>query len=209
MDERTIRILQDYRDKCYISDILCTMNCDYYKKMRQIINIPLILSSTVMSIMNSSTFPENDLKIANITLNAATSLLLSLIGNFRIVEKASSFRNSGLKFNKLCHLIEDKLMNEDEVTNETIRQIILDYDNIYESLEFSYSTRSKDKCKKRFFGKRTLPNVLNCEIDFSNANVPRSTPSTAKPPNDLFCAKEPAIFANQNKPVTVDINIQE
>ena len=57
MDERTIRILQDYRDKCYISDILCTMNCDYYKKMRQIINIPLILSSTVMSIMNSSTFP--------------------------------------------------------------------------------------------------------------------------------------------------------
>jgi hypothetical protein len=209
MDERTIRILQDYRDKCYVSDILCTMNCDYYKKIRQIINIPLILSSTVMSIMNSSTFPENDLKIANITLNACTSLLLSLIGNFRIVEKAGSFRNSGLKFNKLCHLIEDKLMNQDEVTNETIRQIILDYDNIYESLEFSYSTRSKDKCKKRFVGKRTLPNVLNCEIDFSNANVPRSTPSVSKVPHDLFCAKEPVVFANPNKPVTVDINIEE
>ena len=208
MDDKSIRILQDYRDKCYVSNILCEMNCDFYRKVRQIVNIPLILSSTIMGIMNSSSFPENDLKIANIVLNASTSLLLSLIGNFKVAEKVSSFRNSALKFNKLCHFIEDKLMNEDDITNETVRQVIIDYDNIYESLEFSFSGRSKEKCKQRFGGKRTLPNILNCEIDFKRPKTPLRKSSVVEK-NDLFCVEEPVVFVKEenDKDIRVQVDL--
>lgn len=211
IDDSTVRILQDYRDKCYVSNILCVMNCEYYKTIRQLINIPLILSSTIMSIMNSSTVPENDLKIANIVLNASTSLLLSLIGNFKIVEKTSAFRNSAHKFNKLCHLIEDKLMIGENITNETVRQIIIDYDNINESLEFSFTNRSKDKCKKRFGGKRTLPNILNCEIDFNDPNADRrkyTIKEIRQSPKDLFSEEKPGVFVDNNKVLASDISIQ-
>ena len=97
MNDKAKKTLQDYRDKAYISNIMCELSCEFYTLIRQIINVPLILSSSIMTVMNSWSFNENELKIANIVLNASTSLLLSLTGNFRISEKIGSFRALGLK----------------------------------------------------------------------------------------------------------------
>ena len=52
-----------------------------------------------------------------------------------------------------------------------VRQIIADYDNLHENLEFSYPIHIKNKIKNKYYGKRTLPNILNCEIDFNEKNV--------------------------------------
>lgn len=173
MNSRYIKILQDYRDRAYVSNILCELSCDFFTVLRQIINIPLILTSSVMSIMNSSPLPERDLKIANIVLNALTALLLSLMGNFRVVEKVGSFKQNGTKFIKLCHKIEDILGNEEEqeLTYDIIEQIVLDYDSIHENLEFSYPKHIKTKVKNKYINNRTLPNILNCEIDFNKELV--------------------------------------
>ena len=178
MNERTVKTLQDYRDKSYVSNIMCELSCEFYTLIRQIINIPLILSSSVMTIINSWTFDENDLKISNIILNASTALLLSLSGNFRISEKIGSFRALGLKYNKLCHLIEDHLANSIDVIDckDMTRQIIAEYDALNESLEFTYPSHIKTKCKRKFYGKRCLPNILNCEIDFTDSANSANSP---------------------------------
>ena len=98
-----IKILQEYRDKSYICNILCQKSYDFNNILKQMINIPLILSSAVMGVLNSNSFNPEDLQIANIILNTSTGLILSLIGNFKITEKVADFKNNAIKFNKLCH----------------------------------------------------------------------------------------------------------
>jgi hypothetical protein len=56
-----------------------------------------------MSIINSS-FDPHDMQIVNVVINACTALLIGLINNFKIVEKAANFRDVSLKFLKLQHL---------------------------------------------------------------------------------------------------------
>ena len=74
------------------------------------VNIPLILSSSVMTILNSlSEINSTDMKYANIILNATTATILSLIGNFKISEQETNFKTIGVKMNKLTHRIEDIL----------------------------------------------------------------------------------------------------
>jgi hypothetical protein len=59
-----------------------------------------------------------------------------LIGNFKFVEKQNNFHNNGLKFNRLCHKIEDALANDiNNITIEKIREYIEEYDTLNENLE--------------------------------------------------------------------------
>ena len=76
-----IKLLESYRDKAYITSILCSQSVEHFSFLRSIVNIPLILSSSTMTVLNSmSEGSENNMKYANIVLNAWTSLILSLAG---------------------------------------------------------------------------------------------------------------------------------
>ena len=163
-----IKLLESYRDKSYITSILCSQSAEHFSLLRSIVNIPLILSSSVMGIMNSiDEGTNNNLKICNIVLNAWTSLILSLVGNFKLPEQATNFSQLQLKFNKLCHQIEDRLSIDLENTNiEHIRAIINDYDALYEQLDYAFPNFIKNRIKKIYSGKKVLPNILNCEISF-------------------------------------------
>lgn len=163
-----IKLLQSYRDKSYVTSILCAQTGEFYSFIRSMINVPLILSSSVMTIMNSlSNDNTNDMKYANIGLNATTSLILTLIGNFKLAEKVTNFKNIEIKMNKLCHSIEDKLTNDLENTStENIRQIINEYDSLNEQLDYPFIGFIKNRVKRTYLGKKTLPNILNCELTF-------------------------------------------
>jgi hypothetical protein len=163
-----IKLLESYRDKAYITSILCSQSAEHFSFLRSIINIPLILSSSTMTVLNSlSESNDNKMKFANIVLNAWTSLILSLVGNFKLPEQATNFAQLQLKFNKLCHQIEDRLSIDLENTNiEHIRAIINDYDALYEQLDYSFPNFIKNRVKKVYAGKKVLPNILNCELSF-------------------------------------------
>jgi hypothetical protein len=165
-----IKLLQSYRDKSYVTSILCSQTGEFYSFIRSMINVPLILSSSVMTILNSmSNDNSNDMKYANIALNATTSLILTLIGNFKLAEKVTNFKNIEIKMNKLCHSIEDKLTNDLENTNtENIRQIINEYDTLNEQLDYPFIGFIKNRVKRTYIGKKTLPNILNCQEIFTN-----------------------------------------
>jgi hypothetical protein len=77
-----IILLESYRDKAYVSNILCTETSNFYSFIKNLVNIPLILSSSIMTILNSSDFDPHPMRVPNIILNASTGLILSLINNY-------------------------------------------------------------------------------------------------------------------------------
>ena len=166
-----IKLLESYRDKDYITSILCSQSAEHFSFLRSIVNIPLILSSSVMGIMNSlDEGNNNNMKICNICLNAWTSLILSLVGNFKLPEQATNFSQIQVKMNKLTHQIEDKLSIDLESCKiEDIRHFISEYDALYEQLDYSFPGFIKNRVKKAYSGKKVLPNILNCELTFTPA----------------------------------------
>ena len=169
-----IKLLQSYRDKSYVTSILCSQTGEFYSFIRSMINVPLICFSSVVTIFNvmSNESSTVELKYANIGLNATTSLILTLIGNFKLAEKVTNFKNIEIKMNKLCHSIEDKLTNDLENTStENIRQIINEYDTLNEQLDYPFIGFIKNRVKRTYMGKKALPNILNCEIAFVNVEV--------------------------------------
>jgi len=162
-----VKLLESYRDKAYITSILCAQSSEHFSFLRSMVNLPLIISSSVMTVLNSMSDNSNEMKYANIVLNTWTSLILSIIGNFKLTEQATNFKQIEIKMNKLTHKIEDFLSIDLENTKiEDIRTIINEYDSLNESLDFTYPNFIKNRVKKIYSGKKTLPNILNCEISF-------------------------------------------
>ena len=162
-----VKLLESYRDKAYITSILCAQSSEHFSFLRSMVNLPLIISSSVMTVLNSMSDNSNEMKYANIVLNTWTSLILSIIGNFKLTEQATNFKQIEIKMNKLTHKIEDFLSIDLESTKiEDIRAIINEYDSLNESLDFTYPNFIKNRVKKIYSGKKTLPNILNCEISF-------------------------------------------
>ena len=169
-----IQLLKIYQDKAYVSAILCDKSSNYYSLLKNIFNVPLILASSLMSILNSSQIEENKLKYINIIVNALTALILSLANNFKFQERATNFKTQGNKFNKLVHSIEDNLVNElNNITTDTLRNFITTYDNINENIDFDFPYHIKQDVRRFFLNQRVLPNILNCERTGAS---PLSTP---------------------------------
>ena len=92
-----VKLLQGYRDKSYILSVLCSENSEFYSFIRSLINIPLILSSSVMTVLNSyNKINSDDLQISNIVLNASTALILSFSSSMKLNEKIINKKPSDL-----------------------------------------------------------------------------------------------------------------
>jgi len=166
-----IKLLEGYRDKAYITAILCSQSSEHFSFLKSLINVPLILSSSVMTVLNSMSDNTNEMKYANIILNCWTSLILSLVGNFKLTEQMTNFKMVEIKQNKLTHKIEDLLSLDLESTKiEDIRLIINEYDVLNESLDYPFPNFIKNRVKNIYKDKKTLPNTLNCELSFIKVN---------------------------------------
>lgn len=171
-------ILKEYRDKTHIYQILTTKTNEYYSQIKQVINIPLIISSSIMTICNSGSFEPEMMKIPNIVINALTALLISLINNYKIIEKQQTFRNLSIKYMTLLHDIEDKLANDDNLEPDEVRTIIKQYDDLITQTEYIIPARIKNKVKNLYQGKMYLPVILNGDSPTpsrQSSNAPEAT----------------------------------
>ncbi len=172
--------MEKYRDQSYVLSILYQRHSNFYNTIKNIINLPLIITSSLMSIINSN-FQAEDLKIINITVNCLMALLLSLMNNFKIDIKAQIFHNLSQKMNRLCHKIESVLSDNIEgITSDMIEGFINEYDNLNESLEFGLIDYINNKVKDLYKDVKTLPSSLNCIGSFvaDSATCPnRGVPS--------------------------------
>ena len=163
--DQQLELLKQYKDKSYINSLLAEQSYDYYNFVKNIINIPLILCNTIMVIINSIITDQDLLKILNIILNSSTGLIISMISNFKIYEKIQQYHQLQIKFNKLNHQIDSKINNDmSNITSDYIIGVIEDYDQILESIEYTFPTKIKNRIKKQYENKMTLPSSLSVEI---------------------------------------------
>ena len=153
------QLLKQYQDKAYINALLAEESTNYYNF------IPLIICNTAMVCINSIIVDQDLLKILNIIFNSSTGLILSLISNFKLYEHIQQYHQLQIKFNKLCHLIDSKMTNDlHSINNDFISNVVEDYDQICESIEFSYPNSIKKRIKKQYEGHFSLPASLSIDI---------------------------------------------
>ena len=165
INEKQLELLSSYKDKCFISAILCEQSTNYYSFIKNLINIPLIICNSVMVIINSIVIDDNTLKILNIILNSSTGIILGLISNFKIYEKINEFHTPYIKYNKLMNLIHSKITNNyDEITGDFINSVINDYDNITDNLNYCFPVKIKKQIKTQYKEVKNLPLSLSVDI---------------------------------------------
>lgn len=169
-----IRQLTEYRDKVFIYNILTSKASDFYGTLKSFVNIPIIVSSSALSIINSSFEPNDILKLINIIFNCFVAFMVSMISNFKITEKASNFRNISLKFQKLLHNVDDKL-SETNPDIEDVRDISRQYDELLEQID-QIPEFIKKRVYKMYVGKKYLPIIL-CEGSQDNTPISSNPPS--------------------------------
>lgn len=188
-------LLIQYKEKAFISSILAEESNNYFSFVKNMINIPLIITNSAMVIINAIIVDQEMLKILNIILNSSTGLILSLISNFKIYENIQLFHQVKGKFNKLSHIIDNKLTNDsDNISTEFITNVIEDYDQIYDGMEYTFPGSIKKRIKKQYEGKMTLPVALSIDI----------VELCEKP--GLCCAKTPVPNTAPNTPVISSTN---
>ena len=166
LEQRQINLLKSYKDKSYIMGVLCQKSFEHFNFIKSICNIPLIIISSAMAILNSSAFDCNEMKIPNVVINSLTAMIVGIINNFRVNEKEGNFKQLSLKFMKISHTIEDKLNNHlDSLTSEDISNQIKEYDSMIEQIDFAFPTSIQKTVKTLYKNKRQLPAILNGDTD--------------------------------------------
>ncbi len=150
-----IRNLKIYQERCFINSLLYQQSMDFNMFLRNIINIPLILISGVLTILNSI-MDEKDMKVINIVLNGMVGLILAMINNFKINDKIAIFKNHKNKMINLQHRIDSFLNTTNDIDAKDVEDIVANYDGMIAELEFEIPQFIKKRIKKKY-GKFNLP----------------------------------------------------
>jgi hypothetical protein len=78
--------------------LLCSKASTYWSMIKFGFNIPLVLTSSAMLIINSISEDANVVKIPNIVVNAISVLIMSLNNSIKASEKCDLFRRLGQQF---------------------------------------------------------------------------------------------------------------
>ena len=138
--ESKIKILKDIDSKCTIYIILCIKSSAYYNKLASLIQVPLVLFSTCMTIANTSIKDDNILSVFNVIFNLFTAILVVISSNYKFDSKMDDFKTYNMRFvrlqydcNKLIDKIKDK--NDDELKDAN------ELNELYELNEKVYSLK--------------------------------------------------------------------
>ena len=170
MDE----IIKEYYDKSFISSLLCELTYNYYSWIYQIIIFPTILTSSVLTVLNASEMNKNVIQYINIIINGINTILLTINSYFKFNDRSLHFKTMRVKFNTLNHKIES-LMNRKKIDNSLIinmDEIIIEFDVLYNDLQFPFPSSIKTKVIKKYGRTRRLPNSLAVESTISFQELP-------------------------------------
>ena len=153
-------ILDDYIDMIYIYEVLCNTKYDYYYNLKFLFEFPIIFINVFMTIINSTITDIFIIKNSNIFLNVMTMLLVSLSNYLKINEKCEILKINRDKFIKLYNMIE-KRKYTDDISIDFIDNVITNYDNIIENINFTFPTKILNKVRNEYKNKKTLPLFIN------------------------------------------------
>lgn len=132
------KILKEIKDKSLVISVLCSKSCTLFSRIRTFINIPLILSSGAMTILNSMNETDSgSIKYTNIIINSITATILSLVSNFKIAERELTYKQTHKRMKNMYHQVDIILRTEPmKINAESVGNITKEFVNIYEHLEY-------------------------------------------------------------------------
>ena len=140
--------------------LLCSKASGYWSMIKFAFNIPLVLTSSAMCIINSISEDANEVKIPNIVVNAISVLIMSLNNSIKASEKCDLFRRLGQQFLLLAGQIE----NDDEITDNEFSLLALKYENLINDILFEEIPNRYKLQVVESFKDRHLPLQLNGTI---------------------------------------------
>ena len=173
MDATNLRLvtLKGYLDKSFISAVLCQYHLEFYNKISYIAMFPLIIGSSVLTVLNSSTIDENVMKYINISINGLNTLIIALTTNYKINDRLTTYKNLYSKYQKLSHKIESSINNSSNITDKILDDIINEYDNLQNDNNYSYLSSYKKKIIEKYGKSHKMPNSLALDGDIVYSNV--------------------------------------
>ena len=162
-DKKYIDILDCYNDKSFVYSVLMIQASSYFNTLKYAFQLPIIITSSVLSILNGSTgnsHIDDNMKMINTVFNILTALTLSVNNTFRFEAKANECRINALKFQKITHIIESKVL-ESGINGEFINSITSAYDNIVESITEDIPPHICRRVHLLYRKKKHLPVIIN------------------------------------------------
>lgn len=121
-------------DKCECMTLLCTRASTHWSFIKFCFNIPLVLTSSCMCIINSISDDANSVKVPNIVVNAVSVLIMSITNSVKPSEKFDVFKRLSQQFMELSQEIDS--IEEDNITKEQYDMFVLKYENLLRDLPF-------------------------------------------------------------------------
>jgi hypothetical protein len=177
LEERTDKLLS----KTEAMVLLTSKASAYWSLIKFAFNIPLVLTSSAMCIINSISDDANEVKIPNIVVNAVSVLIMSLNNSIKASEKCDLFRRLSQQFLLLSGQIEnDTDLNENEFNIIAIKYENLVNDCLFEEIPYRYKIQVAESFKDRYVplqlngtignNKRAI-SINRAEIVISNNNI--------------------------------------
>ena len=165
METNLISTLNDIKDRCFIYSIMLTEASAKLNTIKYVFKLPAIFISMVLSVINSSKFSETqEINVINSVFNGAIALMIGVENALQIDNKRQVFMSTKNKFEKLHSNIEKRLLNVNEpLSVEFVQNSLGEFELIDDDLTFDIPQSIRNKTKKEFFGKRTLPLILGGE----------------------------------------------
>ncbi len=153
LDERIEKLLS----KTEALVLLTNKASGYWSMVKFCFNIPLVLTSSAMCIINSISEDANEVKIPNIVVNAISVLIMSLNNSIKASEKCDLFR----RLSQQLLLLTGKIENDDIIDENEFKILAMSYENLVNDIPFEevpnrYKLQVADSFKDRH-----LPLQLN------------------------------------------------
>jgi hypothetical protein len=120
-------------DKSEAMTLLTTKAASHWSFIKFCFNIPIVITSSAMCIINSISEDASTVKIPNIVVNAISVLIISLNNSIKAGEKFELFKKLSQQFMQLSQEIENI---EEEITKEKADILTLKYDNLISDTNF-------------------------------------------------------------------------
>jgi|LakMenEpi03Aug12_release.lakeMendotaPanAssembly.Ray.scaffolds.fasta_scaffold00441_39 hypothetical protein len=139
--------IEIYKDYTYIMYILCDKTASFYSKIKNIINIPIVVCSTALSILNTADFISHTDMISiirniSIACNLLIAITIAILNLFKIPEKEYSFKTHSDNFLQLHNKITTEIAKSKTIhTKVDILRIIDEYNLYCEKISFHIPTR--------------------------------------------------------------------
>ena len=154
-DERLNMLL----DKCEAMSVLCQKATQHWSLVKFAFQIPLIITSSVMCILNSFDNAKGNMKIPNVVVNGASVLILALQNNLKVSEKVELFKNLSNNFLQLAHQIEG--LETEELSKNAINGLTEKYDSLVIQCQFEDIKKSIKLEVIELWEGRSVPLQLN------------------------------------------------